>query len=199
MSNRNQSNKSSIWEKIVAICLATIVLFAFIFYVFNPPPIADGTLALIRFLAATFSGLAAFLFVGDLNLEGSIPGLNDKMKVRAAGGFATFLIVFLLFYYQIKPEGNTQKPDMQPVTIWGSYPTLSLFDPLQPDTPKILVDELDIDQTPIIFQKNSVFESIQRFINESGNQDFVSSVNSNTYAIEVNSINQGDRTNTNPT
>lgn len=169
----NRPNSGSTWEKIVSICLAAIVLGTFIFYVFNPPPTADGTLALIRFLAATFSGLAAFLFVGDLNLEGSIPGLNDKVKVRAAGGFAAFLLVFLLFFYNIQPEGNSNLPNSQPVTLWGSYPSLALFDPEEPSIPDILAKELEVDKNPVIFEKSPVFDSIQRFILETGNENFI--------------------------
>jgi hypothetical protein len=171
MSNKNQPKNNSTWEKIVAIILATIVLGTFIFYIFSPPPTADATLAIIRFLAATFSGLAAFLFVGDLNLEGTIPRLN-KLKIRAAGGFATFVLVFILFFYGIKPSGSSNLPNSQPITVWGSYPVLALFDPKEPTVPDILAEELDFDKTPIIFRKSPVFDTIQSFIIESGNQNF---------------------------
>lgn len=177
MTNNNQPNQNSTWEKIVAILLASVVLVTFIFYVINPFPTADATLAIIRFLAATFSGLAAFLFVGDLNLEGTIPGLDNKVKVRAAGGFATFLLVFFLFFYGIQPSANGNLPNSQPVTLFGSYPTLALFDPVKPTVPEILAKELDIQKTPIIFKKSPVFDSIQKFIIETGNQNFISDIN----------------------
>lgn len=190
----NRPNSGSTWEKIVSICLAAIVLGTFIFYVFNPPPTADGTLALIRFLAATFSGLAAFLFVGDLNLEGSIPGLNDKVKVRAAGGFAAFLLVFLLFFYNIQPQGNSNLPNSQPVTLWGSYPSLALFDPEEPSIPDILAEELEIDRNPVIFEKSPVFDSIQRFILETGNQNFIANLQ-NEYTLPLQySLNYAGKT-----
>jgi len=182
MTNNNQPNQNSTWQKIVAILLASVVLVTFIFYLINPFPTADATLAIIRFLAATFSGLAAFLFVGDLNLEGTIPGLNNKVKVRAAGGFATFLLVFFLFFYGIQPSANGNLPNSQPVTLFGSYPTLALFDPVKPTVPEILAKELEIQKTPIIFKKSPVFDSIQKFIIETGNQNFISE--NNTLDIE---------------
>ncbi|OPF15015.1 hypothetical protein B1L04_20840 [Microcystis aeruginosa KW] len=203
MTNSNQPGSNSTWEKIVAIFLATVVLGTFIFYVFNPPPTADATLALIRFLAAAFSGLAAFLFVGDLNLEGTIPGLDNKVKVKAAGGFAAFLLVFVLFFYGIKPSEDSNLPNSQPLTLWGSYPTLALFDPTQPTIPDILTKELELDKNPIIFQKSPVFDSIQTFIKETGNQDFISNLKQinqiNPLQTSVNYKNQTKNSNSNET
>jgi len=91
--------------KIVAVILATGVIISFIYFVFNPPAENSAALPIIRFLAATASGLSAFLFVGGLDLEATLP--FKRGVVRAAGGFAVFIAVFFLFFYGIPSKNNT--------------------------------------------------------------------------------------------
>ena len=55
-----------------------------------------GTLAIVRFLAATFAGISGYLFSGNLGLEASVP-LN-RTQIRATGAFAAFVLVLFLFF-----------------------------------------------------------------------------------------------------
>lgn len=78
------------WERVVGILLACLVIFAFLFYVFSPPESGDATLPIIRFLAAMAAGYSAILFIGTLEI--------DRNWIKASGGFATVIVVLLLFY-----------------------------------------------------------------------------------------------------
>ena len=66
---------------------------ALITLVIYPRVMNEGTLAIVRFLAALAGGLSAGLFLGEVQAQGTI----SKVLIRASGGFAVFLIILLLF------------------------------------------------------------------------------------------------------
>jgi len=99
------SGKISSVERGIALAFAGAVLVVLIVLVLNPQVMNDGTLAIVRFLAASFAGISGYLFSGTLGLEAKIPW--NKTVIRATGGFATFILVLLLFFYGL-PVSNTE-------------------------------------------------------------------------------------------
>lgn len=100
------------WERLVALSLAAVVIITLIVYVFFLPSRTDSTTAgLIKYFAALVSGFSAYLFAGNLELEGKIP--LGKLGVRASGAFATFFAVLVLFYWGI-PEPSNEPPPSPP-------------------------------------------------------------------------------------
>jgi CDP-diglyceride synthetase len=89
-------------ERIVSICFAFPVLLALIYLALNPQS-NSVTLAIVRFLAAIFAGIAGYSFTGSLNLQTSF----DKTQVNAAGGFAAFVLVLLIFFIGIPQVGSS--------------------------------------------------------------------------------------------
>jgi hypothetical protein len=83
-------------ERGIALALAVAVLITFIVLVLNPRAMDGGTLAIVRFLAATFAGIAGYLFTGSIGLEAKIPW--NKTQIRATGAFAAFVLVLFLFF-----------------------------------------------------------------------------------------------------
>lgn len=100
INTQPQSNSNSSVEIGVALLFAGVVLATLIFLVLNPRAMDEGTLAIVRFLAACFAGLAGYLFSGNLGLEGKILSLT-KAEIKASGGFAAFIIVFILFFLPV--------------------------------------------------------------------------------------------------
>ena len=91
------------WERLIALGLAGVVIVTLITYVFFLPEKTDqASVGIVRFLAALVAGLSAYLFAGDLDIEGKVP--FGKLGVRASGAFAAFLAILLLFYWGIPPE-----------------------------------------------------------------------------------------------
>ncbi len=90
-------------ERGVALVFAASALATLIVLALNPNLVNDSTLAIIRFLAATFAGISGYLFSGQLDLEAHIP--FTKTQVKATGALASFVTVFLLFFYSV-PSGN---------------------------------------------------------------------------------------------
>ena len=82
---------------------------------------SNGTLAIIRFLAAIFAGISAYFFTGGLGLEAKIP--FSKTQLKATGAFAAFIVVLLIFFYGIPnipqemPPSISPTPSKQPVSI----------------------------------------------------------------------------------
>ena len=70
----------------------------------------DRTLAIVRFLAATFAGISGYFFSGNLGIEAQVP-LN-KFQIRATGAFATFIITFFFFFVGI-PSSSQQYLETQ--------------------------------------------------------------------------------------
>ena len=98
--------KISPTERGIALAFAGVVLVTLIVLVLNPQSIQSEALAIIRFLAAIFAGIAGYLFSGNLEIEAKIP-LNNT-QIRAAGAFAAFIIVLLLFFYGVPDSIQTQ-------------------------------------------------------------------------------------------
>lgn len=205
MTHHQPPSGHSNWERIAAIALATFVIIVFVVLIFYPPERIRETLPIIRFLAAFAAGISASLFAGSLDVEGTLP--FNKLQVRAAGGFAAFVLVFFLFLWGIEePEPETASPSpttspsptatpaaaspilSQPVTLFNSYPTLALFDPQNPTVPDVLKDALNMQSDPLIFQKSPVFQTIKTFILETGNEDYVAN---NSFGNTIYSINEG--------
>ncbi|MEM6256015.1 MAG: hypothetical protein AAF821_24140 [Cyanobacteria bacterium P01_D01_bin.156] len=103
----SQNKGMHVWERIVALVLASVVIITLIVYVFFLPERTDSaTIGLIRFFAALLAGLSAYLFAGNLDLEGKMP--LGKLGVRASGAFAVFLAILLFFYWGIpEPDGRS--------------------------------------------------------------------------------------------
>ncbi len=123
MREPNERHTSPLWERIVAVVLATGVIISFVYFVVNPPAENSTALPIIRFLAATASGLSAFLFVGGLDLEATLP--FKKGAVRAAGGFAVFIAVFFLFFYGIPGKNISVSSTSPPPESISVAPTNS--------------------------------------------------------------------------
>jgi hypothetical protein len=101
----NAPAQISMAERGVALAMALAVLLTFIFLVLNPRAIEGATLAIVRFLAASFAGIAGYLFSGTISVESSA---ISKTQVKAAGGFGAFVFVFFAFLYGIPVPGDTQ-------------------------------------------------------------------------------------------
>ncbi|MGK7954819.1 MAG: hypothetical protein AB4063_06095 [Crocosphaera sp.] len=176
MSDQDPNN-NSLWESRIGLALACIVVIAFIIFIFYPPDINGTTKAIIRFLAALISALSAYLFVGNLTLEGPLP--FTKLQIRTAGAFATFLAVFFLFFHQ--PE-NLDSEEVDTSITYQHYTAQNEFFPLtlsllkpdinNPIIGSVLSDFLDISRPPFVY-KNPVFEAVEKFKNESGNEQTI--------------------------
>ncbi|MCG6138064.1 MAG: hypothetical protein MET45_26110 [Nostoc sp. LLA-1] len=102
----NSFQQISATERGIALALAVAVLVTFIVLILYPRKMDGGTLAIVRFLAATFAGIAGYLFTGNLNLEAKMP-LN-KTQVRATGAFAAFVLVLFVFFFGVPASSSDQ-------------------------------------------------------------------------------------------
>ena len=170
-------------EKRVAYGLACIVVAALITLVMYPRVMNEGTLAIVRFLAALAGGLSAGLFLGEVQAQGII----NKVLIRASGGFAVFLIIFLLFFYGIPKESNDKPISFRYLTGANDYPTLTLSI-LSPDiedkiTLNVLSKFLGIEKPPIVHSDNPVFENIEKFKIQTGNENTIANQNKFQYLL----------------
>ncbi len=94
-------------ERGIALALGIVVLLTLIVLVLNPRSMDGGTLAIVRFLAATFAGISGYLFSGNIGLEARIP-LN-KTQIRATGAFAAFIIVLFLFFVGVPDSSGNAR------------------------------------------------------------------------------------------
>ena len=181
------NNSSPLWERIIAIILASGVLLTFVLIIFNPQQLNTSTFAIIRFLAAFTAAVAGFLFIGTLELSVNL----NKGIIKGTGAFAIFIAVFLLFYHELPSDSNQdferKNSGLEPGLFRGSYssnfidyrhltgnneyPVLSFVATKFPEEFNYI---LGLETPPIIQSKNPVYESIQKFRNESGNKDLVS-------------------------
>lgn len=99
-------------ERFIALGFAGIVLITFVALVLSPREMDSGTLAIVRFLAASFAGVSAYLFTGTFQLKARIYNVG----VKATGSFAAFLAVFLIFFYGIPTERNPSSLILPPTT-----------------------------------------------------------------------------------
>nr|WP_322684603.1 COR domain-containing protein [Nostoc sp. DedQUE07]MDZ8130545.1 COR domain-containing protein [Nostoc sp. DedQUE07] len=102
------SSQISPAERGIALAMALAVLIVFIVLVLYPRAMQGSTLAIIRFLAATFAGISGYLLTGSLGLEAHIP--LSKTNIKATGAFAAFVLVLLLFFYGVPASENSDKP-----------------------------------------------------------------------------------------
>ncbi|MBD2141376.1 leucine-rich repeat domain-containing protein [Anabaena sp. FACHB-1250] len=100
-------------ERGIALAMALAVLITFIVLILNPRSMNGNALAIVRFLASAFAGIAGYLVSGDLGLQSSIPFMKTKTQVKATGAFAAFVLVFLLFYMGV-PTSEIPQPTPTP-------------------------------------------------------------------------------------
>jgi hypothetical protein len=101
------SNVSAI-ERGISLLMAMAVLGTLIFLVIQPRSMDASTFAIVRFLAATFAGIAGYLFAGTIGLETTIP-LN-KTQVRSTGAFAAFVLVLFFFGFALPNSTSVSTP-----------------------------------------------------------------------------------------
>jgi len=85
-------------DRTIGLLLSAAVVLAFIAFLFVPPErLNSATLPIVRFLAALAAALAAYLFIGSMTVGGQMPFFS-RLEVKAAGSFAAFFMVLLLFF-----------------------------------------------------------------------------------------------------
>lgn len=114
-SSRQEPTNISNAERGIALGFAGAVLVTFLVLVFTPTAMNSGTLAIVRFLAATFAGISGYLYSGNLTLEAKVPW--SKAQIRATGGFAAFIVVLLLFFYGIPQSADLNKNSSRDVAL----------------------------------------------------------------------------------
>ncbi|MFN6125552.1 MAG: leucine-rich repeat domain-containing protein [Dolichospermum sp.] len=110
---KNRFEPISAAERGIALAMALAVLIAFIVLILNPRSMNGNALAIVRFLASAFAGIAGYLVSGDLGLQSSIPFMKTKTQVKTTGAFAAFVLVFLLFYMGV-PTSEIPQPTPTP-------------------------------------------------------------------------------------
>lgn len=80
----------------------------------------SGSLAIIRFLAACFAGIAGYLFSGTLGIETRIPW--SRTQIRATGAFAAFVLVLFMFYIGLPELAQDSIPEPSPEELPASEP-----------------------------------------------------------------------------
>ncbi|MFM6218236.1 MAG: hypothetical protein ACKPCQ_18340, partial [Dolichospermum sp.] len=101
-------------ERGIALAMALAVLITLIVLILNPRSMSGNALAIVRFLASAFAGIAGYLVSGDLGLQSSIPFMKTKTQVKATGAFAAFVLVFLLFYMGVPTSEVPPQPTPTP-------------------------------------------------------------------------------------
>jgi hypothetical protein len=161
--------------------IGLIVIVAFIYIALNPQKIEDSLRpAIIRFLAALGAGVLGYLFSG--NLVAYLP--IKQAQVRATGGFASFVLVLVLFYVGLPspnlPTNNPSAPSKtqsfnSPIDsickFSGEYPEGWTYKFLKnPFSPEIgLVSKDDIPQVKLIIECGKIEKvlSLSEYIKES--------------------------------
>ncbi|AFY68527.1 hypothetical protein Pse7367_0210 [Thalassoporum mexicanum PCC 7367] len=177
----------SSWERGAGLVLASVVIAAFIVFIFFPPELSGATLAVIRFLAAISAALSAYLFVGDFYAEGKLP--FSKLQVRATGAFAAFVLVLLLFYYSLDPseEKPTAPITSKQYTASNDY-LLSVLSVIKPSfenplVKKTLNEALEVDSIPYVYAASPVFKTVEQFVLETGNKENLDSYLNNAVVV----------------
>jgi regulation of enolase protein 1 (concanavalin A-like superfamily) len=102
---QRSSSHVSATERGIALAMAVIVLITLIVLAIQPRSMNAATFAVVRFLAATFAGIAGYLFAGNIGLEANIP--FNKTQIRATGAFATFVLVLFFFGFALPGSSNS--------------------------------------------------------------------------------------------
>lgn len=95
---------------LVALLFGIPVLGTLIYLVLHPQSLDPGTLPIVRFLAAICAGVAGSSFTGSLSLIGNV---QQKMQVQAAGGFAAFFLVLLIFFVGIPQKDSSNNVNVK--------------------------------------------------------------------------------------
>jgi hypothetical protein len=105
------SHKLSLAERGICWGCVLIIIVMFMYIALNPRDMNEGTLAIVRFLAALLAGLAGGIFSGSLSLTAKVP--YTRTQIKAGGGFASFAVVLLLFYFGIPTPKSVETPRSQ--------------------------------------------------------------------------------------
>lgn len=195
MNNRNGSGNSSS-DKYIGLALGIGLLLALLYFLFNPPELNSLSYPLVGFLAAMTAGCIAYIFAGELAIEGYLGNLQvggkslNKLTIRAVGAFAAFITILVFFWAFIPkvPEPNQNNTSevvsyedfsgkylidgniqYRHLTARGWYSSLAFLEPVFPDHLKNI---LGLKYTPIIHTSSPAYQSIIHFINETGNEIF---------------------------
>ncbi|MEO1427697.1 MAG: CHAT domain-containing protein [Cyanobacteria bacterium J06633_8] len=169
---RDILNQPSIWQWRTGISAAAVIVISFIFLFLNP----NFNIEITRFLLAIVAGISGYLLLGNFGLEAVFPVLSKRL-IRWLGAFITVISVFFLSLRLPTLDADTILQD--PITYrnltalnnWSTL-TLSILNPSLKDdfTLKVLSEALNVDSFPLVYQNNPVFENIERFKLESGNE-----------------------------
>jgi|JFJP01.1.fsa_nt_gi Uncharacterized protein containing caspase domain len=179
----------------IGLALGTLVVIIFIFLFLNPQEANSSTVIVLRLIACILAAIAASLVLENLSLERKIP--LKKWQIKFTGSFTIFVTVFIAFYYGLPALTDSQgyirkeKIQVRHLTALNEYPTLSL---LEPTLPEKLTQILGLENPPIIYTKNPIFESIENFKTETGNQTLISEYDYEKGAQIGYSSNINDRT-----
>ncbi len=159
----------------IGLALGTLVVIIFIFLFLNPQEANSYTVIVLRLIACILAAIAASLVLENLSLERKIP--LKKGQIKFTGSFTIFVTIFITFYYGLPALTDSQgyirkeKIQVRHLTALSEYPALSL---LEPTIPEKLTKILGLETPPIIYTKNPIFESLENFRNETGNETLIS-------------------------
>jgi Trypsin-like peptidase domain len=144
--------------------VALLALVGLVYLVLNPPEDVI-VLSFARLIIASTSGYVTYLMIKGRDLD------INKFRGIPVKSLATFLIVIvtLLCSFILIPD----KPIfLRNLTGTSEYPVLGLIDE---KFPQPLSQVLGLKKYPIVDTRNPVYEAIQAFREESGNNDLISS------------------------
>jgi hypothetical protein len=194
---RELLNQPSVGQQRTGIGIVAIVAIIFIFLFLNP----DSNSEITRFLLALLAGISGYLLSGNFGLEARIPVLSKRI-IRGIGTFTTVLSVFFLSLRLPTLDADTTRNGpitYRNLTAINNWPTLtlSILNPSLKDeqTRQVLSEALKVDTFPLVYSNNPVFESLERFKLESGNEKTISRIQ-NEHSIIQYQRNVGNRTTT---
>ncbi|MBW4495955.1 MAG: caspase family protein [Oscillatoria princeps RMCB-10] len=179
----------------IGLIIGVLVVIIFIFLFFNPQEATSYTARILRLIACVLAAIAASLVLESLSLETEIP--LKKWQIKFTGSLTISVAVFIAFYYGLPTLTDSQgyirkeKIQVRHLTALNEYPTLSL---VEPTIPEKLTQILGLENPPIIYTKNPIFESLENFKTETGNETLISEYDYEKYAQIGYSSNINDRT-----
>lgn len=151
------------WDRKLAVVLIIILLICSTLIYVNTP-VNQIQLAILRLLLACGFGYSIFLLLKSLNFEFATA---RRVPINSFGGFLTTILVVGTSFLVI-PDNSIV---LRNLTGINEYPTFGL---VEKELPLPLKKALDIYNEPIIDINNPIYEAIQAFRDESGNNSLMS-------------------------